>query len=105
MVGWRGGGQLLRCSPQMSSLHTSLGAASGCGSAGEPAAVPVIYATEEDVRGSFAAFIEKRVDASSAVWRCGMCKIVLPEGFHIGGSAEKAREKVLSKGEFKVSII
>ena len=64
--------------------------------------VPVIYATEEDVLGSFASFIERRVDANTAVWRCGMCKVVLPPGYHIGGSAEKAREKVLSKGEFKV---
>lgn len=64
----------------------------------EAAAVPVVYASVEDVRGSFADFIERRVDASAAVWRCGMCKVVLPEGFHIAGSAQRAKRLIFEKG-------
>ena len=66
--------------------------------------VPVVFASVDDVRGSFAAFIEEHVDKKEEVWKCGICKIVLPEGFHIGGSAERARQRVLKQGGMKVSI-
>ena len=67
--------------------------------------MPVVFASVDDVRGSFAAFIEEHVDKKEEVWKCGICKIVLPEGFHIGGSAERARQRVLKQGGMKVSII
>lgn len=67
-----------------------------------PTEVPVVRATVEDVKGSFAAFIERGVDSNPDIWRCGMCKIVLPGGFHIAGSAERAKEMVLGRADFKV---